>query len=74
MLFFGADRTARKKKAFVEPLCEPYIEITTQVKLISVDGIPTFWDEDRVLRDAALGALFHLITVRDAIGDIKLFL
>ena len=43
-VIFGTDRT--EKMAFAKPLREPDKEITTQVKLMSVDGIPTFWDGD----------------------------
>jgi hypothetical protein len=43
-VIFGTDRT--EKMAFAEPLREPDKEITTQVKSMYVDGIPTFWDED----------------------------
>lgn len=45
-VIFGADRTA--KVAFAEPLREPDEEIMAQVKSVFVDGIPPFWDEDRV--------------------------
>ncbi|KAH9290169.1 hypothetical protein KI387_034286, partial [Taxus chinensis] len=30
------------------PLCEPDAEVIAQVKSVSVDGLPQFWDEDRV--------------------------
>jgi hypothetical protein len=43
-VIFGTNRT--EKMAFAEPLREPNKEITTQVKSMYVDGIPTFWDED----------------------------
>lgn len=45
-VIFGADRTA--KVAFAEPLREPDEEIMAQVKSVFVDGIPPYWDEDRV--------------------------
>lgn len=45
-VILGADRTA--KVAFAEPLREPDEEIMAQVKSVFVDGIPPYWDEDRV--------------------------
>ncbi|XP_057858065.1 uncharacterized protein LOC131067145 isoform X1 [Cryptomeria japonica] len=45
-VIFGGDRTA--KVAFAEPLREPDAEVMAQVKSVFVDGLPQFWDEDRV--------------------------
>ncbi|MQL98163.1 hypothetical protein Taro_030862 [Colocasia esculenta] len=36
------------KVAFAEPLREPDAEVMAQVKSVFVDGMPPYWDEDRV--------------------------
>eukprot|EP00252_Welwitschia_mirabilis_P012025 TRINITY_DN26744_c0_g1_i3.p1 TRINITY_DN26744_c0_g1~~TRINITY_DN26744_c0_g1_i3.p1 ORF type:complete len:749 (+),score=164.58 TRINITY_DN26744_c0_g1_i3:185-2431(+) len=45
-VLFGGSRTA--KVAFAEPLREPDKEIMAKVKSVFIDGIPPYWDEDRV--------------------------
>ncbi|KAJ6839908.1 heterogeneous nuclear ribonucleoprotein Q-like [Iris pallida] len=45
-IFGHPDRTA--KVAFAEPLREPDPEVMAQVKSVFVDGMPPYWDEDRV--------------------------
>lgn len=45
-IFGHPDRTA--KVAFAEPLREPDPEVMAQVKSVFVDGLPPYWDEDRV--------------------------
>lgn len=40
------ERTA--KVAFAEPLREPDPEVMSKVKSVFVDGLPPYWDEDRV--------------------------
>uniref|UniRef100_A0A0D6QY14 RRM domain-containing protein n=1 Tax=Araucaria cunninghamii TaxID=56994 RepID=A0A0D6QY14_ARACU len=45
-VIFGGERTA--KVAFAEPLREPDAEVMAQVKSVFVDGLPPFWDEERV--------------------------
>ncbi|KAF9603823.1 hypothetical protein IFM89_037957 [Coptis chinensis] len=45
-VFGHAERTV--KVAFAEPLREPDPEIMAQVKSVFVDGLPPYWDEDRV--------------------------
>ncbi|XP_042393581.1 heterogeneous nuclear ribonucleoprotein Q-like [Zingiber officinale] len=46
VIFGHPDRTA--KVAFAEPLREPDPEVMSQVKSVFVDGLPPFWDEDKV--------------------------
>ncbi|XP_043709602.1 heterogeneous nuclear ribonucleoprotein Q-like isoform X2 [Telopea speciosissima] len=46
VIFGHAERTA--KVAFAEPLREPDPEVMAQVKSVFVDGLPPYWDEDRV--------------------------
>ncbi|ONK72154.1 uncharacterized protein A4U43_C04F16350 [Asparagus officinalis] len=46
VIFGHPDRTA--KVAFAEPLREPDPEVMAQVKSVFVDGLPQYWDEDRV--------------------------
>ncbi|KAL5993461.1 hypothetical protein ACLOJK_014386 [Asimina triloba] len=46
VIFGHPDRTA--KVAFAEPLRDPDPEIMAQVKSVFVDGLPAYWDEDRV--------------------------
>ncbi|URD98625.1 hypothetical protein MUK42_29964 [Musa troglodytarum] len=46
VIFGHPERTA--KVAFAEPLREPDPEVMAQVKSVFVDGLPPFWDEDRV--------------------------
>ncbi|KAK1273590.1 Polyadenylate-binding protein RBP47B [Acorus gramineus] len=36
------------KVAFAEPLREPDAEVMSQVKSVFIDGLPPYWDEDRV--------------------------
>ncbi|KAL9245654.1 hypothetical protein vseg_019279 [Gypsophila vaccaria] len=45
-VFGHAERTA--KVAFAEPLQEPDPDVMAKVKSIFIDGLPPFWDEDRV--------------------------
>ncbi|XP_020095723.1 heterogeneous nuclear ribonucleoprotein Q-like isoform X2 [Ananas comosus] len=45
-VFGHPERTA--KVAFAEPLREPDPEVMAQVKSVFVDGLPPYWDEDRV--------------------------
>ncbi|CAA6673406.1 unnamed protein product [Spirodela intermedia] len=46
VVFGHAEWTA--KVAFAEPLREPDPEVMAQVKSVFVDGMPPYWDEDRV--------------------------
>ncbi|KAH9609063.1 hypothetical protein KSS87_021823 [Heliosperma pusillum] len=46
VVFGHAERTA--KVAFSEPLQEPDPEIMAKVKSVFIDGLPPYWDEDRV--------------------------
>ncbi|XP_042506996.1 heterogeneous nuclear ribonucleoprotein Q-like isoform X2 [Macadamia integrifolia] len=46
VIFGHAERTA--KVAFAEPLREPDPEVMAEVKSVFVDGLPPYWDEDRV--------------------------
>lgn len=46
VIFGHPERTA--KVAFAEPIREPDPEIMAQVKSVFVDGLPPYWDEDRV--------------------------
>ncbi|KAG1355229.1 nucleolin [Cocos nucifera] len=46
VIFGHPERTA--KVAFAEPLREPDPEVMAQVKSVFVDGLPPYWDEDRV--------------------------
>ncbi|XP_077231269.1 uncharacterized protein LOC143864250 isoform X2 [Tasmannia lanceolata] len=46
VIFGHAERTA--KVAFAEPIREPDAEVMAQVKSVFVDGLPPYWDEDRV--------------------------
>ncbi|CAN6463665.1 unnamed protein product [Victoria cruziana] len=46
VIFGHPERTA--KVAFAEPLREPDDELMAQVKSVFVDGLPPYWDEDRV--------------------------
>ncbi|XP_058090315.1 heterogeneous nuclear ribonucleoprotein Q-like [Magnolia sinica] len=46
VIFGHPERTA--KVAFAEPLRDPDPEIMAQVKSVFVDGLPPYWDEDRV--------------------------
>eukprot|EP00262_Sarcandra_glabra_P002733 TRINITY_DN1313_c0_g1_i1.p1 TRINITY_DN1313_c0_g1~~TRINITY_DN1313_c0_g1_i1.p1 ORF type:complete len:711 (+),score=164.69 TRINITY_DN1313_c0_g1_i1:100-2232(+) len=46
VVFGHAERTV--KVAFAEPLREPDAEVMAQVKSVFVDGLPPYWDEDRV--------------------------
>lgn len=46
VIFGHSERTA--KVAFAEPLREPDPEVMAQVKSVFVDGLPQYWDEDRV--------------------------
>ncbi|KAJ0967081.1 hypothetical protein J5N97_023998 [Dioscorea zingiberensis] len=45
-IFGHPERTA--KVAFAEPLHEPDPEVMSQVKSVFIDGLPPYWDEDRV--------------------------
>ncbi|XP_012065538.1 nucleolin [Jatropha curcas] len=46
VVFGHAERTA--KVAFAEPIREPDPEVMAHVKTVFLDGLPPFWDEDRV--------------------------
>ncbi|XP_039139388.1 LOW QUALITY PROTEIN: heterogeneous nuclear ribonucleoprotein Q-like [Dioscorea cayenensis subsp. rotundata] len=46
VIFGHHERTA--KVAFAEPLHEPDPEVMSQVKSVFIDGLPPYWDEDRV--------------------------
>ncbi|XP_074294553.1 uncharacterized protein LOC141622420 isoform X1 [Silene latifolia] len=46
VIFGHAERTV--KVAFSEPLQEPDPEIMAKVKSVFIDGLPPYWDEDRV--------------------------
>ncbi|KQK11934.1 heterogeneous nuclear ribonucleoprotein Q isoform X3 [Brachypodium distachyon] len=45
-MFGHPERTA--KVAFAEPIKEPDAEVMAQVKSVFIDGLPPYWDEDRV--------------------------
>ncbi|XP_021683966.2 uncharacterized protein LOC110667439 isoform X2 [Hevea brasiliensis] len=46
VIFGHSERTA--KVAFAEPIREPDPEIMAHVKTVFLDGLPPYWDEDRV--------------------------
>ncbi|KAF3639555.1 putative peptidyl-prolyl cis-trans isomerase Pin1-like [Capsicum annuum] len=46
VVFGHSERTA--KIAFAEPLRDPDPEVMAQVKSVFIDGLPPYWDEDRV--------------------------
>ncbi|MCD7470655.1 hypothetical protein HAX54_010664 [Datura stramonium] len=46
VVFGHSERTA--KIAFAEPLRDPDPEVMAQVKSVFIDGLPPYWDEDRI--------------------------
>lgn len=46
VVFGHSERTA--KIAFAEPLRDPDPEVMAQVKSVFIDGLPPYWDEERV--------------------------
>nr|XP_029123034.1 heterogeneous nuclear ribonucleoprotein Q [Elaeis guineensis] len=64
VIFGHPDRTA--KVAFAEPLREPDPEVMAQVKSVFVDGLPPYWDEDRVKEQfKAYGEIERVVLARN---------
>ncbi|CAM0878382.1 unnamed protein product [Alopecurus aequalis] len=63
-LFGHPERTA--KVAFAEPIKEPDAEVMAQVKSVFIDGLPPYWDEDRVKdRFKAYGLIERVVLARN---------
>lgn len=64
VIFGHPERTV--KVAFAEPLREPDAEVMAQVKSVFVDGMPPYWDEDRVREHfKAYGEIERIILARN---------
>ncbi|KAM0885283.1 hypothetical protein ACQ4PT_030384 [Festuca glaucescens] len=63
-LFGHPERTA--KVAFAEPIKEPDAEVMAQVKSVFIDGLPPYWDEDRVTdRFKTYGLIERVVLARN---------
>ncbi|XP_008802868.2 nucleolin-like [Phoenix dactylifera] len=64
VIFGHPERTG--KVAFAEPLREPDPEVMAQVKSVFVDGLPPYWDEDRVKEQfKAYGEIERVVLARN---------
>lgn len=64
VVFGHPERTA--KVAFAEPIREPDPEIMAQVKTVFLDGLPPYWDEDRVReRLKGYGEIVRVVLARN---------
>ncbi|VAI41001.1 unnamed protein product [Triticum turgidum subsp. durum] len=63
-LFGHPERTA--KVAFAEPIKEADAEVMAQVKSVFIDGLPPYWDEERVKnRFRAYGVIERVVLARN---------
>ncbi|KAF5189878.1 Polyadenylate-binding protein, cytoplasmic and nuclear [Thalictrum thalictroides] len=64
VVFGHAERTV--KVAFAEPLREPDPEIMAQVKSVFIDGLPSYWDEERVRKHfTPFGTIERIVLARN---------
>ncbi|KAK3413829.1 hypothetical protein EUGRSUZ_I02363 [Eucalyptus grandis] len=64
VVFGHSERTA--KVAFAEPLRDPDPEVMAQVKSVFIDGLPPYWDEERVREQfKTFGEIVRVVLARN---------